>query len=166
MKERTIRIDNKYFEQIKALAAVPGGSMIDAANEIVGAGLGDLREIEDEAVIAIKGKVPVKRSKVESVAIDNDPITITEAERKEPKAKKQAVKEDEVSYECADCGSEITTDMERCPDCDNKLNWNAIGEDGNPGSDTGWIWAVGILVSALALRRKLVSSNDTSAVMQ
>jgi len=153
---KTIKVEQDYYDKVKALADASGQTMTEASNGVVGAGLGELKEL---------GSKLTKRLDARSVPASDEEITITETPRKvkaDDKSKVKAEKQSEeaVGYECVECGSDVTPEMEFCSECHTKLNWNSAGSESEESEgDSSWIWIVGLLFAALALKRRVEQNN-------
>jgi len=150
---KTIKVEQDYYDKVKALADASGQTMTEASNGVVGAGLGELKELG--------GKLS-KRFNAKNVPTSDEKITLTEANRKVKTDDKSKVKvESQVEeYDCQECGADVTPEMEFCPECRTKLNWNSAGKESEESEgDNSWIWIAGLLFGALALKRRVEQNN-------
>lgn len=166
---KTLKVDNEFYDKVKAIADASGDSLVAASNGVVMAGLGELKGLADSLKDNRELK-DSKKSKLEAPVNDED-LIITEPYR-EPKIDKkvkaevkvvEATDTQERQFFCLECGGEVKVSESRCAACGVALNWNAVEE--NPGAavekseesegNGSWIWVAGALMGILALRRRI-----------
>lgn len=185
--QNTLKVDKASYDKVKAIADASGETLTNAANGVVSAGLGELKELGNKLNSVIKDS---------GTPISNEAVTIEEAPRSKGKAQTKAkakakadvkvaavADSEELQFFCLECGKEVKDSEPVCSECGKELNWDSVEgadieesveesvgesveesgdesvEESVEESDGGWILGAALLLGAWALRGRVGRSN-------